>query len=78
MAVIKKLKKINDYYQMKGNLTSCEANYNEYIYKGEKFVRIQTFGSKFREKRDKQSQVLHINKEIAKQLVEYLTETFKL
>lgn len=63
---------------MKGNLTTCEANYNEFIYEGEKFVRIQTFGSEFREKRDKQSQVLHINKEIAKQLVEYLTETFKL
>ena len=78
MAVIKKLEKINNYYEMKGNLTTCEADYNEYVYKGEKFVRIQTFGSVYRKERGKQSQVLHINKEIAKQLVEYLTETFKL
>ena len=77
MAIITKIKKSND-YTMRGGLTFCEAEYNEYSYLGEKYVRIQTFGSNQRQEKGKQSQVIHLDRNTAKQLVEYLEQSFNL
>ncbi|MDE6104288.1 MAG: hypothetical protein K2G38_01190, partial [Clostridia bacterium] len=66
MAIIKKITKISN-YKMKGRLTSCEAEYNDYTYNGVKYVRIQTFGSEDRKVKGKQSQVIHLNENTAKQ-----------
>lgn len=78
MAVITKISKNNNFYQVRGELTFCEAEYNDYTYLGEKYVRIQTFGSSQRQDRGKQSQVIHIDKNTAVQLVEYLKQSFKI
>lgn len=78
MAIIKKITKSNDNYVMKGHLTFCEAQYNDYTYKNEHFVRIQTFGSNARQEKGKQSQVIHVNKETASQLVQLLKNSFDL
>ena len=77
MAVITKITKSN-HYTMRGGLTFCEAEYNDYYYAGEKYVRIQTFGSNDRQEKGKQSQVIHLDKNTAKQLVEYLKNSFNL
>lgn len=77
MAIIKKIKKTNN-YTMKNKLTFCEAEYNDYIYNGVKYVRIQTFGSSERQEKGKQSQVIHLNKKTAEQLIEYLKESFEI
>ena len=77
MAIITKLSKSNS-YNMKSGLTFCEAEYNEYIYNGKKYVRIQTFGSKERQEKGKQSQVIHLDKNTAVQLIEYLKASFDL
>ena len=77
MAIITNIKKTNN-YTMKNSLTFCEAEYNDYIYNGEKYVRIQTFGSNARQEKGKQSQVIHLNKETAKQLIDYLKNSFDL
>jgi len=63
---------------MKGGLTYCEAEYNDYFYDGVKYVRIQTFGSNTRLKKGKQSQVIHLDENTAKQLIEYLKNSFDL
>ncbi len=57
---------------MRGSLTFCEAKYNDDYYDGEKYVRIQTFGSKNRQEKGKQSQVIHLDRTTAKALVELL------
>lgn len=77
MAIITKITKSNN-YTMKNGLTFCEAQYNDYIYDNVKYVRIQTFGSKQRLHKGKQSQVIHLNKETAKQLIDYLKNSFDL
>ena len=77
MAIITKISKTSN-YTMRGGLTFCEAEYNDYTYKGEKYVRIQTFGSNERQEKGKQSQVIHLDKNTAKQLVEYLKKSFNL
>lgn len=77
MAIITKITKTND-YTIKNNLTFCEAEYNDYICEGVKYVRIQTFGSNERQEKGKQSQVIHINKETAEKLIEYLQDSFDL
>ena len=78
MAVITKITKNNNYYTMRGGLTFCEAEYNDYSYLDEKYVRIQTFGSSQRQEKGKQSQVIHLDKNTAKQLVAYLKESFDI
>ncbi|MDY5677719.1 MAG: hypothetical protein SPK59_02950 [Eubacteriales bacterium] len=78
MAIITKIEKNNKNYTMRGGLSFCEAEYNDYTYLGEKYVRIQTFGSSDRQEKGKQSQVIHLNKTTAKQLVEYLKQSFGL
>ena len=75
MAIITKITKTNN-YTMKGGLTFCEAEYNDYIYDGVKYVRIQTFGSTHRQEKGKQSQVIHLDESTAKKLVEYLKNSF--
>ena len=77
MAIISKITKTHN-YNMKGGVTFCEAEYNDYTYLGEKYVRIQTFGSNMRQERGKQSQVIHLNKDTARQLVEYLKQSFDI
>ena len=77
MAIITKITKTNN-YTMKGGLTFCEAQYNDYTYNGEKYVRIQTFGSDNRQEKGKQSQVIHLDKNTAQQLIEYLKNSFNL
>lgn len=79
MAIIQEITKSDKSYTMRGGLTYCEAAYNEYYdIMGEKYVRVQTFGSAQRQEQGKQSQVIHLNKETAKQLVEYLKQSFNL
>ncbi len=77
MAIITKITKSGN-YTMKGGLTFCEAEYNEYIFEGKKYVRLQTFGSDDRKVKGKQSQVIHLDENTAKQLVEYLKNSFGL
>lgn len=77
MAIIESIKKISD-RTIRNSLTYCEAEYNDCVYEGEKYVRIQTFGSNTRQEKGKQSQVIHLNKEISKQLIEYLKISFDL
>lgn len=77
MAIITKLTKTNN-YTMRGELTTCEAEYNDYTFEGKKYVRIQTFGSNSRQIKGKQSQVIHLDENTAKQLIEYLKNSFEL
>lgn len=78
MAIIKKIQKNDNSYKMKGGLTFCEAEYNDYYYGDKKYVRIQTFGSSERKERGKQSQVIHLDEETARTLVGYLRESFDI
>ena len=78
MAIISNIELSTNTYHMRGELTYCEAEYNEYYDAGEKYVRLQTFGSDERQKKGKQSQVIHLNKSTAKQLVEFLKQSFSL
>lgn len=78
MAIISNIEKSNSSYHLRDALTYCEAEYNEYYDAGEKYVRIQTFGSNQRQGKRKQSQVIHLNKNTAKQLVQYLKQSFTI
>lgn len=78
MARIKKLNVKNEYYITRGGVTFCNAELNVYMHSGERLVRLQTFGSSTRKDKDKQSQVLHIDKEIAQQLIKALKDAFKI
>lgn len=77
MAFINKIEKTES-YEMRGNVTSCRAEYNEFYHAGEKCVCILTFGSETRKKPNEPSQTIHLNKKIASQLVEYLKQSFDL
>ena len=61
---------------MNKSLTECEAEYNDFYIDGKKYVRIQTFGSDERQVKGKQSQVIHIDRNTAKQLVELAKKFF--
>lgn len=63
---------------MKNSLTFCNAEYNEYYYNNEKFVRIQTFGSDERKEKGRQSQVIHLNRDTAIRLVKLLSNSFNI
>jgi hypothetical protein len=58
--------------------TEVSAMYNEFYDNGEKFVRIQTFGSEERENKGKQSQNIQLNKNAAEKLVVLLKQTFSI
>ena len=77
MAIITKIEKSNN-YTLRGSLTFCEAEYNDYTYNGAKYVRLQTFGSDDRIKKGKQSQVIHLDKNTNNQRIEYLKTSFDL
>lgn len=77
MAIIKQIEKTNN-YNMKNSLTFCNAEYNEYYFNNEKYVRIQTFGSEERKEKGKQSQVIHLNRDTAIQLVKLLSNSFNI
>lgn len=78
MAIITKISKTNNQYNVKGGLTFCEAEYNDYSYNGKKYVRIQTFGSTSRQEKGKQSQVIHLDENTAILLVKYLQQSFNI
>ena len=78
MAIISKINKNNNNYTMKGELSFCEAEYYEYHYQNEKYVRIRTFGSDERQNKGKASQVIHLNHSTAEKLVELLKDSFDL
>lgn len=78
MAKIIKLEIKNEFYVTRSRVTECVAELNVYKHLGEPMVRLQTFGSSDRQETGKQSQVLHIDKEIAKELVKALKETFNI
>lgn len=78
MAIITKITKINNNYSMRGGLTFCEAEYNDYQYLNKKYVRIQTFGSNEIQEKGKQSQVIHLDENTARQLVKYLKQSFNI
>jgi len=78
MARISQLSIKHDSYVMRNEVSQCKAELNAYEHFGEKMVRLQTFGSKSRKDEGKQSQVLHIDKNIAEQLVTELKKIFDL
>lgn len=78
MARIVKLIESGEEYTTRNDVSQCIAKPNVYKHAGEQMVRLQTFGSNYRQEKGKQSQVLHIDKEIAQQLIEILKNTFNL
>lgn len=78
MAKIKELNVTDQYYVSRDGVTECIAELNVYKHAGERLVRLQTFGSNSRQEKGKQSQVLHIDKDIAEQLIEALRSAFNL
>ncbi|BCR35708.1 hypothetical protein [Mariniplasma anaerobium] len=78
MARISKLNVTNEYYVARNGVTQCTAELNVYKNEGERLVRLQTFGSNSRQDKGKQSQVLHIDKEIAEELIKALQSAFDI
>lgn len=78
MAKIVEISISYNHYNMRDDVTSCTALYNEFMHNGEKYVRLQTFGSNNRQNKGNQSQVLHIDGKIAEQLIGLLQNTFEL
>lgn len=78
MARIVKLNVTDEHYVTRNGVTECIAELNVYKHLGERLVRLQTFGSSVRQEKGKQSQVLHIDKNIAIELVKVLRETFNI
>jgi len=78
MARINNLKVTNSYYVTRSGVTQCSAELNIYKHEGERMVRLQTFGSNSRQDKGKQSQVLHIDKDIALKLVKALQDAFEI
>ena len=78
MARISKLDITNEFYVTRSGVSECVAELNVYKHFGEPMVRLQTFGSNTRQEKGKQSQVLHIDKHIAIELVKALKESFDI
>ena len=78
MARIKELKVRNEFYIARNGVTQCVADLNVYKHEGERLVRLQTFGSSSRQDKGKQSQVLHIDKKIAKEPFKALKDAFEI
>ncbi len=78
MAKITKLNVTNEFYVTRSCVSECIAEVNVYKHFGESMVRLQTFGSSVRQEKGKQSQVLHIDKKIAIELVKVLKDTFQI
>lgn len=78
MARIRELNVKNQYYITRDGVTFCTAELNVYKHAGERLVRLQTFGSSLRQDKGKQSQVLHIDKEIAQELIKALKDAFDI
>jgi hypothetical protein len=79
MAIITDFVKEEKEYPMRNEVSKCEAHYNRYSdTHGILMLRLQTFGSNQRKHKGKQSQVLHIGKEKAKELIEILKDTFDI
>ncbi|AUD63776.1 hypothetical protein BK010_09295 [Tenericutes bacterium MO-XQ] len=78
MARIKELNVKDKFYIARDGVTQCIADLNVYKHAGERLVRLQTFGSNSRQDKGKQSQVLHIDKKIAQELVKALKDAFEI
>lgn len=64
--------------RIKGNITEVVCVYTTDLINGEKYIALSTLGSSNRKDEGKASQVLHINKECAKKLVDILISEFNL
>lgn len=78
MARINNIKVTNSHYVTRSGVTQCSAELNIYKHEAERMVRLQTFGSNSRQDRGKQSQVLHIDKKIAQELIRALKDAFEI
>lgn len=74
--------KIKEFIKGTGNISSriseVECVYNIGTVNGEKYVSFSTYGSSTRQKGNSASQVLHIDKESAKEIVNILSKQFDL
>ena len=72
--------KIKEFIKGTGNVSNwiseVECVYNTGIVNGEKYVSFSTFGSSTRKNGGSASQVLHIDKESAKEIIKILSEEF--
>ena len=59
-------------------ISDVRCVYNVGEVNGEKYVSLSTFGSETREDKEKASQVLHIDKKTAKEIVDILSSEFDL
>lgn len=72
--------KIKEFIKGTGNVSTriseAECIYNTGIINGEKYVSFSTFGSSTRQNGGSASQVLHIDKESAKEIIKILSKEF--
>lgn len=57
-------------------ISEVECVYNTGIVNGDKYISLSTYGSKTRENKGSASQVLHIDKKCAVEIVELLKKEF--
>lgn len=74
--------KIKEFIRGTGNVSNriseVECIYNTGIVNGEKYVSFSTYGSSLRQNGSSASQVLHIDKESAKEIIYILSQEFGL
>lgn len=74
--------KIKSFVRGNGNVSTrmseVECVYNVGIVNGEKYISLSTYGSAGRQNGGVASQVIHMNKEDAKELVKILSKEFGL
>ena len=66
MALVNKMDKISR--NVRGLHEEVEATYNVFDSKGEKYVQINTYGSKDRKEKGKVSQTIQLSEKVIKQL----------
>lgn len=75
MALIRYLNKVSRNSRLQAE---AESTYNILIHNGQKFLQINTYGSKDRVHTDVVSQTIQINEQSAKQLLEIIKSEFSL
>ena len=74
--------KIKEFVKGNGNVSNriseVECIYNTGVVNGEKYVSFSTFGSSTRKNGGSASQVLHIDKESAKEIIKILSMEFEI
>jgi len=63
---------------LRNNISETSGTYKVGYVNGEKVIAISTTGSKTRKFLDKSSQTIHINRNIAKEIIEILNSEFNL